>query len=139
MLLNDFGEWIKKNRTIYIAAAVALMTAAVVAGTLIGTAERRKKGTILRRETDISEQALDRIAHPRLLLPEPVIPSLYDDNGYSYYFDRYYDIERQTFFPLTASGLLAHLPGHETEGIKPLSVRGMEFEVLTFSDELAEP
>ncbi|MBN2323925.1 MAG: hypothetical protein JXQ30_09330 [Spirochaetes bacterium] len=137
--MNDFLEWIGKNRAVFIAAAVALMTVAVVTGVLVGTAERRKTGAVGPRETDMSDQDLDRIASPELLLPAPVVPSLYEDNGYSYYYDRYYDIERQTFIPLTASGLLAHLPGYETEGIKPLSVRGMEFEVLTLSDELAEP
>ena len=106
---------------------------------LIGTAEKRETGTSLSRETDMSERALDRIARPELLLPAPVVPSLHDDNVYSYYFDRYYDIERQTPLHLTASKLLTHLPEHETDGIRPLSVRGMEFEVLTLSDELAEP
>ncbi len=137
--MNDLGEWIKEKRTIIIAAAALLLLAAVVTGTLIGTAERRKTDAFMRQETDMSERALDRITRPELLLPAPVVPSLHEDNGYIYYFDRYYDIERQTLIPLTASELLSHLPEQETDGIKPLSVRGMEFEVLTLSDELAEP
>lgn len=87
----------------------------------------------------MSAQALDRIRRPELLLPAPIVPSLHDDSVYSFYFDSYYDIEGQTLLHLPASELLSNLPEYETGDIRPFSVRGMEFEVLTLSDELAEP
>jgi len=136
--LNDFGEWVKENRTVFIAAAALLLVAAVVTGTLIGTAQQRNSVGSSGRETDMSAQALDRIRRPELLLPAPIVPSLHDDSVYSFYFYRYYDIEDQTLLHLPASQLLSNLPEYETGDIRPFSVRGMEFEVLTLSDELAE-
>ncbi len=144
MLLNELIDWIKENSRLVIIGVCALLILSAAVGAIIGVGKRKSAEdltSVSMEEKTLLSPSIWEKEGVQLLLPEPYTPRPERKFlEYTSYIEVHKDdLEKIHLLPIKLSDILQfRLPGEPVD-IKPFRFNDEELDIVTTSNELAEP